>query len=152
MTNAYAKSDQAGWEKLVERHLNEIDRSDPDMCYRYALSLSKKGASRASEVIKWSDVSLENKTQWTGDTYTSKVYSLLKLKSAAAQALWESADKKHATAPTPASEAEVEKWRNLTKNYAREWYEYAKTAGKDSKVPLTLCISAAGTADFCERG
>ena len=36
-----------------------------------------------------------------------------------------------------------------TKVFAREWYEYAKVAGKDATKALQLCTSAAGTEDYC---
>ena len=40
----------------------------------------------------------------------------------------------------------------MTKVYSREWYEYAKVAGKDVTKALQLCTSAAGTKDYCEAG
>ncbi|MFT4627166.1 MAG: chemotaxis protein histidine kinase CheA [Myxococcota bacterium] len=152
MTNAYSKGDKKEWERLVKRHLNEIDRSDPDLCYKYALHLNRKGAGAASGVIRWVDVALENRMVWTGDTYTSRVYSLYKLKSGASQKLWKKAEETHAAAPSDQTQGEIEKWRNQTKVFSREWYEYAKTSGKDTTVPLQLCMSAAGTADYCEAG
>ena len=43
MTNAYSKGDKRTWEKLVKRHLDEVDQSDPNICYKYASYLAKKG-------------------------------------------------------------------------------------------------------------
>jgi len=136
----------------VKRHLEEIDQSDPDLCYKYALFLSKKGAGRAWGVIKWADVSLENRTAWVGETYKSRVYNLYKLRASAGQDLWKSAEEKHAAAPTDETQSAVEEARGRTKTYSREWYEYAKASGKDTTKALQLCISAAGTAAFCEGG
>ena len=150
MVNAFSKGDKATWEQLVKRHLDEIDQSDPDLCYKYALHLSKKGAGRASGVIRWADVALENRTLWTGDTYTSRVYSLYKLRAIAAQALWQSAEKSLADDPSEEVVDKVEKFRAMTKVMAREWFEYAKVAGKDTTKALQLCMSAAGTKDYCE--
>jgi hypothetical protein len=147
--NAYAKKDVRGWEQLVKRHLDEIDQSNPDLCYKYARHLSKKGPSRSHGVIRWSDVALENRTRWTGDTYTSRVYGLYKLKAAASQSLWESAEAEYAATPGEDTKKKVEDYRNKTKVYSREWLEYAKVAGKDITVPLQLCTSAAGTKDYC---
>ena len=40
MANAYASGDKRTWENLVKRHLDQIDQSDPDLCYKYARHLS----------------------------------------------------------------------------------------------------------------
>lgn len=150
--NAFSKGDKATWEKLVKRHLNELDQSDPDLCYKYALHLSKKGASRASGVIRWANTALENRIVWTGDTYTSRVNSLYKLRASAAQSLWMGAEQSHSESPSDETAGKVDKYRAMTKVMAREWYEYAKVAGKDTTKALQLCMSAAGTKDYCEAG
>ena len=152
MTNAYSRGDHSMWEQLVKRHLDEVDQSNPDLCYKYALRLSKKGASRATEVIKWSDVALENRTVWTGSTYTSRVYSLYKFRTLAAQTLWKSAEDARTSMPTQESKEKADHWRDQTKVMAREWYEYAKVAGKDTTTALQVCMSAAGTREYCEAG
>jgi hypothetical protein len=148
MTNAWSSGDKGEWERLVKRHLDEIDRSDPDICYKYALHLSKKGAWYG--VIRWSDVALENRTVWTGSTYTNRVNSLYKLRAAAAQRLWQSAETKYSSDASDENRAARDEARNKTKVLAREWYEYAKSAGKNADKARALCISAAGTEDYCE--
>ncbi|MEZ4240110.1 MAG: hypothetical protein R3F59_28960 [Myxococcota bacterium] len=150
MADAWQKGDKKGWEQLVKRHLDEIDQSDPDLCYKYALYLSQQGVGRASGVIRWSNVALENRMVWIGDTYKNRVYSLYKVRSAASQALWQQAEEEHRAAGTDETRDKVEKYRNLTKVNAREWYEYALESGKDANIALQLCMSAAGTADYCE--
>jgi hypothetical protein len=150
MANAWAKGDKDGWESLVKRHLDEIDQSDPDLCYKYALHLSRQGPSRASGVIRWANVALENRMVWIGDTYTSRVYSLYKVRAAASQALWMQAEQEHTGSPNDNTREKVDKYRNLTKVNAREWYEYAKSSGKDANLALQLCMSAAGTSDYCD--
>jgi hypothetical protein len=151
MINAYSKGDKRAWESLVKRHLEEIDQSDPALCYKYATFLARKGPSRASAVIRWANVALDNRTQWSGETYTKRVYALYKMNAVSAQHLWRSADEKYSADSTEANQKKVEKWRNFTKVYAREWYEYAKGASMDTAVPLTLCNSAAGHEDYCEQ-
>jgi hypothetical protein len=150
MANAWAKGDKKEWEKLAKYHLEEIEQSDPDLCYKYALRLASGGVSRAPGVIHWADVALENRTVWTGDEYVSKVYGLYKMKAAAAQQMWAAAEAAHAANPTDESAKKVEDTRNQTKVFAREWYEYAKASGKDKTPAQQLCMSAAGTADYCE--
>lgn len=150
MSNAWASGDKKQWEKLVKRHLDEIDRSDPDLCYKYAMHLARKGPGAANAVIRWSDIALENKTVWTGPTYTNRVFNLLKLRAASAQALWKSAEDKYAADASDAARAERDNYRNRTKVLAREWYEYAKSAGKSADQARALCMAAAGTEDYCE--
>ncbi|MEQ1502788.1 MAG: hypothetical protein ABMB14_11190 [Myxococcota bacterium] len=152
MADAWAKGDKDTWETLIKRHLDEIDQSDPDLCYKYALHLSRQGPGRASGVIRWANVALENRMVWIGDTYTSRVYSLYKVRAAASQSLWMQAEDEHKAAPTDETRQKVEQYRNMTKVNAREWYEYAKSSGKDATTAQQLCMSAAGTADYCEAG
>ncbi|MFT6817840.1 MAG: hypothetical protein ACJATT_001651 [Myxococcota bacterium] len=150
IANANGKGDKRAWEALVRRHLDDIDQSDPDICYAYATHLARKGPGRAESVIRWSEVALENRTRWVGETYKSRVYGLYKLRAAAANTLWIRAETRHAEAQTDETESTVERTRGRLKTYAREWYEYAKEAGKDTTTPLQLCVSAAGTSEFCE--
>jgi hypothetical protein len=150
MGNAYSKGDMGKWEKLMKRHLDEVDQSDPDLCYKYAQYLQKKGSSDGA--IKWANVALERKTVWTGDTFTQRVSALMKIRAAAAQTKWKKAEDDNAAAPSPELQTKVDAARNQTKVFAREWYEYAKQTGKDASTALQLCVSAAGTKDYCEGG
>ena len=149
MADAWAKSDQHRWEALVRRHLNEVDRSDPNLCYKFALHLSKQSGEFADESMKWIDVALENRTHWKGELYTRRVNSLRKLKAYAAQKKWQWLEVEFSKKPSEEIQANAAKARNQAKTYAREWLEYAKEAGKDYTQALQLCISAAGTEAFC---
>ncbi len=150
INNAEGKGDKTDWERLVKRHLEEIDRSDPDLCYKYSLQLSRGGAGRASGVIRWADYSLENKSKWTGNTYKSRVFALERLKTEAANKLWQDAEATYTTEHTDENEAKSAKYRGMTKDYAREWLDYAKASAQDTKSAMQYCVSAAGTTAFCE--
>jgi hypothetical protein len=150
MTNAYSKGDKRGWEKLVKRHLDEVDQSDPNICYKYASYLAKKGPGRSQSVIHWAEVAMENKSAWKGSTHVSRVYTLYKLRAVAGQSLWTKAEEDFVASPGDETKKRVDSTRNMTKVYSREWYEYAKVAGKDVTKALQLCTSAAGTKDYCE--
>jgi len=152
INNADAKGDKAEWERLVKRHLEDIDRSDPDMCYKYALQLSRGGVGRASGVIRWADYALENKAKWQGNTYKSRVYALLKLKAEAAARLWDNAEKAYTANRTDENEAASNKYRGMAKEYAREWLDYAKASGQDTSTAMSMCVSAAGSTAFCQGG
>jgi hypothetical protein len=150
LANAYSKGDADGWASLMKRHLNTISQSDPDLCYKYALHLTKKGVWMAPGVIKWANLALENRTVWTGDMHVNRVHALRRMKALAAQKLWKSAADKHATAPTATTEDKLQHHRDQTKVLAREWYEYAREVGKDTSVPLQLCDSAASNEAYCQ--
>jgi hypothetical protein len=150
ISDAEARGDKAEWERLMKRHLEEIDRSDPNLCFTYAIHLSRGGVGRAHGVIRWADYALENKQQWSGTTYKKNVYALYKLRAQAANKLWEAAEAKYVEDRSDENEAAAKKYRDMTKNYGREWLDYARASGESTKSPLSLCVSAAGSTEFCE--
>lgn len=151
IANAWGGGKRDQWETLVLRHLEEIDQSDPALCYKLALHLEQQGPPRAAEVIRWADLSMKNaRRMWSGEEYTDKMYSLHRLKSKAASELWYVTEQRHVASPTPQTGDAVEKYRGQAKNFSKEWYQYARQAGKDTTHPREMCLSAAGTSDFCE--
>jgi len=151
IANAHS-SDRKEWARLVARHLEEVDQSDPDMSYSYAMYLLDRGPGSASEAIHWADIALERRDQWVGEIYKSRVYTLYKIRALAAEKLWKAAEERHASSPTDQSAKAAEDARGLVKTYSREWYDYGKAAGKDTTRPMDLCISAAGTEAYCSGG
>ncbi len=141
MMNAFSARDMDSWQQLIHHHLTELDQSDPNLCYRYALFLTRNLPARAADVIFWADRALENRTVWVGDNYTTRVFSLYKIRAVAAQSLWQAA----------AEQGDVDNHRNVTRVYAREWLEYARAASKDTTKALALCVSAAGTESYCSQ-
>jgi hypothetical protein len=153
MADAYAKKNDDRWETIVRRHLNEIDRSDPDLCYKFSTfmfrKVGEKGPDAADEVMKWADVALENKQQWSGDQYVSRVSNLYKVKALAAFKKWEWLEEEYKDEPSDELSKDKEQARNEAKNLAREWLAYAAEAGLDQTQATNVCISAAGTEEFC---
>jgi hypothetical protein len=152
IANANGKDDKRAWEALVQRHLRDIDRSDPDIGYAFAIHLARKGPGRAESVIRWSDVALASREKWTGERYKSRVYGLYKLRAAGANTLWRRAEENHAADPSDATDEAVRQTRRRLMTYSRDWYTLAKESGTDTTTPLQLCVSAAGTGAFCEDG
>lgn len=150
MADAFTKDDKHRWETVVRRHLETIDRSDPDLCYKFARHLASKGPGEAPEALRWADVALENRTRFPpGDTTVSRVYGLLKLKAVAASQYWELLESRYTDSPSPELDTQREDARNEAKTLAREWLEFARHSGKDETVAYTLCVAAAGSSDFC---
>jgi hypothetical protein len=148
--DAEAGGESKAWEQLMANHLENLDRSDPNMCFKYAIHLSRKGAGHAHGVIRWADYALENKQSWSGATYKKNVYGLFQLRAQAANKLWEAASKDYTTDNTDESKQKAEKYRGLAKDYSREWLDYARASEQSTKSPMALCVSAAGNVAFCE--
>jgi hypothetical protein len=148
LSDAEARGDKAEWQRLMKRHLEDIDRSDPNLCLKYAMFLSRGGD--AWGVIRWSNYALENKQTWSGPTYTKYVYQLHRLRAQAATRLWQESEKEFVTSRAQDVEAEAAKRRGVAKDYAREWLDYARESGQDATDASNLCVSAAGSAAFCE--
>jgi len=150
MADAYAKKNDDRWETIVRRHLNDIDRSDPDLCYKFSVFMSKKGPQSADEVMKWADVALENKHVWDGSQYVKRVSSLYKVKAVAALRKWEWMEEEYLKAPSEQATKGKEDARNEAKTLAREWLGYLKSASLDQSAAMQVCVSAAGTDAFCQ--
>jgi len=147
MVNAWYSGDKVEWERLVVRHLDEIERSDPAIALKYASHLARAGRP-APAVIRWADVALENRHLWQRDEYVRNTLKLRGLKARAAGRQWQALEEAKADGK-PVDDGARRKWRTDTVTFAREWWEYSESVGKPSKLALSLCISAAGTEDAC---
>lgn len=153
LVNAEASSN-GDWPRLMRRHLEDIDRSDPDMCLKYALHLSKKrGTSSAHGVIRWADNALERKSRWSGPTYTRRVYDLHKLRAHAANRLWQRANEDLLNAGADREElaGKEEASRARAKSLAREWLDFARATSQNTSEAMALCASTAGSKKFCKE-
>lgn len=151
LKDAWAKGDEHRWEAIAMRHVTEINRSDPDMCYKLASYLVYRGPERMDEAMKWADTALENRSLWEGDEYVKRVYTLYKYKTMAAEKKWTYLEQEYSQHPSEELGLEAQEARNNTKTAAREWLDYARESGRDETLPKQFCVSAAGTTDFCEQ-
>ncbi len=151
LVNAEAKKDLERWEQLITRHLEQIDQSDPDLCFKYTIYLSKKGSDNASEVIIWASRALERKDRWTGRLYEKKVYALHRLRSDAATYLWNQAEQVYLEERSARAEDRAERARGKAKEFSRAWLDYARASDQEADTPLRMCLSAAGAMDYCEE-
>ena len=150
LSDAEARGDKTEWQRLMKRHLEDIDRSDPNLCLKYAMFLSQRGTGDTWGVIRWSNYALENKQTWTGSFHTKYVNQLHRLRAQAATRLWQESEQEFVASRAPEVEAEAAKRRGVAKDYAREWLDYARDSAQDTKDASNLCVSAAGNAAFCE--
>jgi hypothetical protein len=149
VVNADARSDAEAWARLMERHLETIDRSDPDLCFKWALHLARGPVDDGEDVLRWIEYALENKHVWEGPRYVSRVYGLLQLRAETATRLWNEADADFVEERSDENADYAEQMRGRAKGYAREWFDYAKQTGQPMNRARDLCASAAGTRDFC---
>ena len=150
LVDAEASGDRSAWVRYIKRHLNDIDRSDPNLCLKYAVYLFRANAGQDSSVIRWSDYALENKQTWSGSTYKRNVYSLYKLRAQAANRQWERAERKLMEERSEGNEERANSARGKVKDFSREWLDYARASGQATQKPLALCVSAAGSSEFCQ--
>lgn len=150
ITDAQTRGDTKDWERLVKRHLKSIEKSQPDLCLSYALYLSQKGTSRAKQVIKWSEVGLTNKHVWSGEARIQKVNALYQVRAFASNSLWQLSEQKLVSERSSENQAAADDWRGKTKNFSREWLDFARAAGADTSAARQLCVSAAGDINFCQ--
>ncbi|MCB9741372.1 MAG: caspase family protein [Alphaproteobacteria bacterium] len=150
IANADSKGDDAAWGQYMARHLEQISRADPDMCFTYALYLSKQGIEQSEEVIRWANYALENKSEWSGEVYKKRLYYLYRLRTEAAVELWRDAEQNFMVELNAEAEVLAKKWRGHAKDYAREWLDYSRASGQDADRALQYCASAAGYLAACE--
>ncbi len=151
LIDADARGDTARWKDLAARHLDSIDRSDPDLCFRYALVLSRGSLDDAEDVVRWVDVALENKHDWEGPKYMARVYGLLQLKAEMSARLWAEAEADFLDERSDANSAEAELARGGAKTAAREWLDQARATDQSTDRARVLCEAAAGTSEACPR-
>jgi len=149
MADAWAKKEILRWEAATRRHLEEIDRSDPDLCYMFARHQSKHGAERVDSTIKWANAALANSLQWEGPTRVERVLALHRINALAAEDKWYRAEDTFQQSHASEAMVSAEFWRNQTKSHAREWLEFADRSGTDTTIPYKLCLSAAGAHEYC---
>lgn len=150
LIDADSRGDVAEWMRLADRHLEEVDRSDPDFCFKYALVISRGDIEEAESVLRWTSYALDNKHVWEGPTYMSRVYNLLRLRAETAARLWHEAEDDFLEERNDENMAAAEKFRGQAKDLAREWLDYARLSAQPIERPYALCQSAAGTAHACD--
>ncbi|MBT3219852.1 MAG: hypothetical protein HN348_12250 [Proteobacteria bacterium] len=149
MADAWSKNESHRWESAVRRHLTTIGRSDAALCFIFAIYLAKQGEDRFREAIRWSNLALENSLQWEGDLRVERMYALYRLNALAAHQLWQEATSALMEDRNDVTKHSEAFWRNQTKSHAREWLAFATAAEADVELPFEVCVSAAGTADYC---
>jgi hypothetical protein len=152
INNALSAKNWNQWERYTKRHLDKFDRSDANMCYGFSVYMFNK--KRYSNAIVWAERGLEQKQRFSaGSDYKKKVYTLYKLKTMASNTLWSVSEQKMVSISDDdlreKEKAKAEKYQSKTKNFSREWLDYARSSGQSQNLPMQICVSAA-TKSFCQ--
>ncbi|MBX2800409.1 MAG: hypothetical protein KTR31_22205 [Myxococcales bacterium] len=150
LADAWAKEDAHRWEGAMRRHLVTIDRSDPDLCYIFASYLADQEEEALAEAMRWADIALQNSHRWEGARRVQRVSALHRINAVAAMKLWLTAEQLVVEEPNRETMRRGAYWRNKTKNLAREWLQFVQAAGVDTRAAYELCLSAAGTVEYCD--
>ncbi|MCO4746070.1 MAG: protein kinase [Proteobacteria bacterium] len=136
----------AAYERDQRYFFTEVTQSDPDMTLAFATHLYKKGGTVANldEAITWAERALERRTVWKRAAFVNNVETAYRIRARASYQAWMmvlETDGKEAAGPR----------RAVTVEYAAEWSDYLVRLGRDKSVAFDLCISAAGSAETCEK-
>ena len=153
INNALSAKNWKQWERYTKRHLDKYDRSNANMCYGFAVYMFNK--KRFSDAIVWSERGLEQKQRFAaGSDFKKKVYTLYKLKTMASNTIWQKSEEKLVSISDDQlrekEKEKAERYQAKTKNYAREWLDYARSSGQKQNLPMQICVSAA-TKSFCQQ-
>ena len=93
INNSFNAKDFTYWENRLRRHLQNIDRSDPDMTLAFSVFLRKKGAEYYEEALSWTDYTMETRQSWSsGNQFVQKSNNLYRLRESFALELWSLAE------------------------------------------------------------
>jgi tRNA A-37 threonylcarbamoyl transferase component Bud32 len=132
--DAEARNDTVAWERLVRRHLETVGSSDPDICMALAIRLKKKGTvSALEESIELAGTALENRSRYSGEQFVKRVNALHALRTIAAEMVWRRYENSVPGLRSEEVETQTKAMRHRTRDYAREWLDYAEVSGASTE-------------------
>lgn len=141
-------NDTDEWMRLVKRHLEEVEQSDPDITYLYANFLFNQENPDYAGVIKYADVSYERRAdRWQGDTFTRRSHHLLRLRALARMKIWEKAEEAALSGSAAAEEAAAKR-KLEAHTAAREWLDFDRASDIRWTEAAHLC-AATGSEAAC---
>jgi hypothetical protein len=152
INNDLNKKNWKSWELRVRNHLKNIDRSQPDLTFSFAIFLYNKGSEYYKEALYWTDYTLDTRTQWPqGQNYMTKSNKLFQLRAQLALEIWMQAEKAYTKERTAELDQISRESRGLATNLAREWLDYARQAELPTDDAFNICLSTSIDPDFCKE-
>lgn len=147
MANAYV-SNTVEWARLVKRHLDEVEQSDPDITYLYANYLFNKAEPDYRGTVRFADLAYERRADsWEGDTFTIRSHHLLRLRTFARIKLWEEGEKA-AMGGSEQAKTRAEELKTQAHASAREWLDFDRVSRESWLRAAEACIST-GNEQAC---
>lgn len=144
LQDAQVRADQAAWEQLMQRHLQEVNPADPGACFQYAHHRYRMDDNSGAEVLELTDCALEHQQLWAVSDLPERVGRVYALRAKAADRLWKRAVQEGA------SEEQVRTHRARTETCAMDWLAHAREHGGPTSDALDLCHEAAADATRCQ--
>jgi len=152
INNDFNKQNWDNWEYRVRNHLKNIDRSQPDMTFAFALFLYNKGTEYYKEALYWTDYTFETRSQWPeGQDYVQKSYKLFQIRSQLALEIWMQTEKEYTKERTAELDQLTQEARGLAKDLAREWLDYARQSEMPTNDAFNMCMSTSPDPDYCKE-
>jgi len=147
MANAYV-TDTAQWARLVKRHLDEVEQSDPDIGYLYANYLFNRRDPDYRGAVRYAEIAFERRADnWEGDVFTTRSHHLLRLRTYARMKLWEQAEQQ-ALSGEPGSAERAAEIRTQAHTAAREWLDFDRVSRSNWRPAAEACV-ATGSEQAC---
>lgn len=145
--NAQARGNKAELAAQLRRHLDEVDRSDADIAFAYAMTVP---LDNTAELLRWTQVALDCPTRIEGEAYVTRRNELLKRRAVGLARGHARAERSLAAEWSEANLAAAEVVRSEARHAAREWIDYAEAATlPDLEDARALCASVTGTYTNC---
>ena len=132
--NHFSAGDKEGWRTQVRWHVDRF--ADPDLSFKLALDASHR--QDVVEALEQAERALAGRSTWTGNTYTTRVFSLHKLRANMGQLRWERAEAKREDSAEAAVAAD--RAHEQAKSLAAAWLAFARASGKRVEAPTALCM------------
>ena len=152
IADAHAKGETHRWEGAVRRHLDELDRSDPELSYLYARYLAGRGVEYTTDAIKWSGVALRSAGNWEGVGRAARMADLHRIQTVGAYQMWVAQEETFRATGVASAREEAGFWRSQTKSLSREWLDFSVVTEQNADLARVICASAAASVRYCDRG
>jgi hypothetical protein len=151
MANAYV-TNTVEWARLVKRHLDEVEQSDPDIGYLYANYLFNKRDPDYRGAVRYAELAYERRAdQWEGEVFTTRSHHLLRLRTYAKIKLWEQTEK-DAIAGSPDAMTRAADLRTQAHTAAREWLDFDRVSRSNWLPAAEACVATGGEQACGLRG
>ena len=152
LNNDFNKKNWDSWELRVRNHLRNIDRSQPDMTFAFALYLHNKGSEYYKEALYWTDYTFETRNQWPeGQDYIDKSNKLYQIRSQLALEIWMETEKAYTKERTAELDQLSREARGRAKDLSREWLDYARQAELPTGDAFNMCMSTSPDPEYCKE-